>query len=71
MLDEYLEDYSFLFFFYLLVIGAPLILSMPHVLDAAPEYQTVKGLKPNREKAVTFVEVEPVSECIMIVTNIT
>lgn len=35
---------------------------MPHLVDASPEYQTVKGLKPNLERGITFVDIEPVSK---------
>lgn len=39
---------------------------MPHLVDAAPEYQTVKGLKPNLERALTYVDIEPVSRIVML-----
>nr|QGW45473.1 sensory neuron membrane protein 2 [Bradysia odoriphaga] len=39
--------------------GAPIILSMPHMTGAAPEYQTVRGLKPDLERAKIYVDIEP------------
>lgn len=51
-------------FLYLLVIlGAPIILTQPHMLNVAPEYRTVKGLHPDGEKHKIFVDIEPVSYC--------
>lgn len=54
--------------------GAPIILSLPHMADAAPEYQTVKGLKPDLERGLTYVDIEPVSrnmvrsdECFILI----
>lgn len=50
--------------------GAPILLSMPHLTDAAPEYRTVRGLKPNLGRGITYVDIEPVSkiEIFMIIT---
>ncbi|KAJ6640865.1 Lysozyme S [Pseudolycoriella hygida] len=39
--------------------SVPIILSMPHLLDVAPQYKTVKGLHPDAERGKTFVDVEP------------
>jgi hypothetical protein len=42
--------------------GAPIIASLPHFYDAAPEYQTgVIGLNPSKEKHEILMIFEPVS----------
>lgn len=41
--------------------GAPIILTLPHMMDAAPEYRTVPGMQPDEDKHGIFVDLEPVS----------
>lgn len=51
-------------------VGGPVILTLPHMLGAAPEYQTVDGIHPDVEKHQTFVDVEPVSKHLLIIIEI-
>jgi len=40
--------------------GAPIVMSTPHFYDGSEEYQTMtEGLKPDRERHLTFVDLEP------------
>lgn len=40
--------------------GAPIVMSTPHFLDGSEEYiNGVEGLKPDREKHLTYVDLEP------------
>ena len=42
--------------------GAPVIMSLPHFLYAAPQYiNAIEGMKPDPEKHNTQLDVEPVS----------
>lgn len=38
------------------------MITLPHMLGAAPEYQNVIGLQPNIEEHIAFVDVEPVRD---------
>ncbi|XP_031619587.1 sensory neuron membrane protein 2 [Contarinia nasturtii] len=39
--------------------GGPIVITLPHMLNTAPEYQTVSGLKPDLEKHLIFADIEP------------
>ncbi|XP_014253859.1 sensory neuron membrane protein 2-like [Cimex lectularius] len=42
--------------------GSPIVFSPPHFLDADPSYLNyVEGLKPDREKHLTYVSIEPLT----------
>lgn len=39
-------------------------MTRPHMLGAAPEYQTVDGMHPDVEKHQTFADIEPVRNAV-------
>lgn len=41
--------------------GAPVVLTLPHMLNADLRYRTVLGLHPDDRKHRIFVDIEPVS----------
>lgn len=40
--------------------GGPIVITLPHMLNTAPEYSTVSGLHPNEDKHLIFADIEPV-----------
>jgi lysosome membrane protein 2 len=51
-----------MFCVYLVRLGAPVVLTLPHFLGAANEYTSlVDGLTPDADKHRIFLDVEPVS----------
>lgn len=61
--SKLLRAYFLIFnIFFLLGLGSPLLFSLPHFLWADDKYlDGVKGLSPDPDKHMLFLNVEPVS----------
>lgn len=46
--------------------GKPVYISLPHFLHASPDVsEPIEGLNPNEEEHKTYLDVEPVSHCLV------
>lgn len=51
-----------LLFFKWILLGGPIVLTLPHMLGTEDVYRTVIGQNPDMEKHLIFADIEPVCE---------
>lgn len=55
------------YFSFILFEGAPVVITLPHMLGASVEYSSlIKGFNPDPNKHKTFVDIQEVTEFIFL-----